>query len=133
MNGDQWKILIELIAPKLILSIESELHRLKMLGPVVWDLMNQALVLPPLNDDSCPMDASSVLKFLIRNMSKGSNQRDKACLSVISALCQQRDIHLLRPRLSAIDSISLLEAFRVDSNVVFTSTTKFDVCLTMLS
>lgn len=127
MNEDQWKVLMEIITPKLILSIESELHRLKMLGPVLWELMNHALILPHTDDTQNLMDAAFVLKFLIRNLSKESNQRDKACLSLISAICQQPNVHQLRPRLSAIDPVSLLGAYRIDSNVAFTSTTKFDV------
>lgn len=128
MSNAQWKSLVGSIVPKLILDIEPKLTQFKMLNPLLWDLINQSLLMPDLPEESVsPLDLNFVLRLLIRNLSRDSVTRDKSSLSLISVLCLQPQAHQLRPRISAIDPMSLSETFQGDSPLMFESTAKFGV------
>lgn len=128
MSNAQWKSLVGDIIPKLILDIEPKLTQFKMLNPLLWDLINQSLLMPDLPEESVsPLDLNFVLRLLIRNLSRDSVTRDKSSLSLISVLCLQPQAHQLRPRISAIDPMSLSETFQGDSPLMFESTAKFGV------
>ena len=128
MSNPQWKSLVGSIVPKLILDIEPKLTQFKMLNPLLWDLINQSLLMPDLPEESVsPLDLNFVLRLLIRNLSRDAVTRDKSSLSLISVLCLQPQAHQLRPRISAIDPMSLSETFQGDSPLMFESTAKFGV------
>lgn len=127
MNDQQWQTLVTTIIPKLILDIEPNIQRFKILRPLLWDLINQSHCTSD-DADGCPrLDLNFVLRFLIRNMSNQDTLRDKSSLSLISILCQQPQAHLLRPRISALDPSSLSEIFSGDLTVAIESTAKFGV------
>ncbi len=128
MNDAQWQSLMSTIIPKLFLDIESKLQKFKMLGPLLWDLINQSLYMPGESDNpTAHLNLNFVLRFLIRNLSRDSALRDRSSLSLISLLCQQPQAHKLRPRISAIDPTSLSDCFKGDLNLVIESTAKFGV------
>ena len=128
MNDQQWKTLMDIILPKLFLDIGRHLQRFKMLGPVLWDLVQQSIILSSEESSAHQqLDLGFVLRFLIRNLTADSLQRDKSSLGLVSALCQQPQAHQLRPRISAIDPSVLSNAFQVDLTLQLKSTAVFDV------
>lgn len=131
MNSVQWKTLVGAIIPKLMMDIEPRMHHFKMLNPLLWDLINQSLLMPDNPEDSfSPLNLNFVLRLLIRNLSREAIVRDKSSLSLISVMCLQPQAHQLRPRISAIDPMSLSETFQGDdAPLQLESTAKFGVSL----
>ena len=128
MNDKQWQSLMSTIIPKLFLDIEPKLQQYKMLGPLLWDLINQSLHMPEDSENpAAHLNLNFILRFLIRNLSRESALRDRSSLSLVSLLCQQPEAHKLRPRISAIDPTSLSECFKGDLSLVIESTAKFGV------
>lgn len=131
MKGSQWRSLMESIIPKLLVKIQCQasLQRLKILGSLLWDLINQSLILPA-DDPSAQLSLNFVTRFLIRNMSLDFVQREKSSFSLVSVLCQQSDANQLRPRISSIESSTLSTSFQGDLSLSLQSTAKFDVSFT---
>lgn len=128
MNEEQWQSLTGDIVPKLVIDIEPRMQEFKMLNPLLWDLINQSFLMPnDINTPSSTLNLNFVLKFLIRNLSRDSNLRDRSSLSLVSLLCLQQQAHQLRPRISAIDPLLLSESFKGDVTLLIESTAKFGV------
>jgi len=134
MKGSQWRNLMESIIPKLLVKIQDQasLQRLKILGPLLWDLINHSLILPA-DDPSIQLNLNFVTRFLIRNMSLDSVQREKSSFSLVSVLCQQSEAGQLRPRISSIEPSTLSTTFQGDLSLSLQSTAKFDVSFLFLS
>lgn len=129
MSEQQWQTLMSDIVPTLLLDIGKDLHRFKMLGPVLWDLIQQSVILSPDEKSFPQLDSSFAIRFLIRYLSVDSPQRSKASLCLISALIQQPQAHLLLPRISAVDPSDLVDSFQGDWTLQLKSTAKFEVTI----
>lgn len=126
MDVTQWRAMMELIIPKLLVKIQGHIQRFKILGPQVWDLLNKS-ILGSEDDPSNMLKSNFVSRFLIRNMSLfDSLQRDKSSVTLVSALHQQPEASQLRPRISAIEPLTLSNAFKGDLSLSLQSTANFE-------
>ena len=127
MREAHWKNLMDNIIPALILDIETSLEQYKILGPILWDLIQQSI--SSSESQVQILNLNLVLKLLIRNLSPTSSLRERCSQNLITALYQQRAAHKLRPRISSIDPSLLTSAFEGDGNVRLNGIAKFEVRL----